>query len=99
MTVHNFGSGTFNNELWINNKVIFEKPQGVDVEFVNSGAFDWVFADENGKEVRTLRENNAHAGWSSMNFASLGLYGNYSIGFRNASLGKKTIKQGEVRFG
>ncbi len=82
--------------MWINNKAVFKKPDGVDVEFVTAGAFDWVFADAAGKEVRTLRHKNEHGGWTSMNFASLGLFGDYSIGFRNASPGEKQIKQGDV---
>ncbi len=98
MAVYNFGTGSFNKELWINNKAIFKKPKGVNVEFVSSGAFDWIFADENGKEIRTLHHDNEHGGWTSMNFASLGLYGNYSIGFRNTYPGKKTIKQGDVSY-
>lgn len=98
MVIHHFGSGSFKNELWINKKAVFRKPEGVDVEFISAGAFDWVFADESGKEVRTHRQSNAHGGWTSMNFSSLGLFGNYSIGFRNASPGEKRIKQGDVHF-
>jgi hypothetical protein len=93
---YHFESGSFTTEMWINNKAVFTKPVGVDVEFTTPGAFDWVFADANGKEVRTLRANNEHGGWTSMNFASLGLSGNYSVGFRNASPGEKQIKQGDV---
>jgi hypothetical protein len=65
-----------------------QKPVDVSVEFITAGAFDWVFADGHGKEVRTLHHKNPHGGWTSMNFPSLGLFGDYSIGFRNASLGK-----------
>jgi hypothetical protein len=93
---YHFGSASFTKEMWINNKAVFKKPAAVDVEFVTAGAFDWVFADENGKEVRTLRSKNEHGGWTGMQFASLGLYGSYSIGFRNASSGKQEIKQGDV---
>jgi hypothetical protein len=93
---HHFGPGTFTNEMWINNKAVFNKPKNVNVEFVTPGAFDWVFADTKGKEVRTLRAQNEHGGWTGMDFASLGLYGDYSIGFRNASPGEKQIKQGDV---
>lgn len=93
---YHFGPGSFTNEMWINNKAVFTKPVGVDVEFVTAGAFDWVFADANGKEVRTLRVKNEHGLWTGMNFASLGLFGDYSIGFRNASPGEKQIKQGDV---
>jgi hypothetical protein len=31
-----FGAGSFSKEMWIDNKTIFEKPTGVDVEFVNA---------------------------------------------------------------
>jgi hypothetical protein len=93
---YHFGAASFSNELWLNNGTAFKKPDGANVEFITPGAFDWVFSDENGKEVRTLRSKNEHGGWTSMNFASLGLYGNYRIGFRNASTGAKEIKQGDV---
>jgi hypothetical protein len=96
MPDHKFGSGSFKNELWINKKAVFQRPVGVDVEFVTAGAFDWVFADSSGKEVRTHGHTNPNGGWTSMNFASLGLFGDYSIGFRNASSGEKKIKQGNV---
>ncbi|WP_158789040.1 hypothetical protein [Granulicella sp. L46] len=95
---YHFEFGSFTNEMWINNKIVFKKPAGVDVEFVSAGAFDWVFDDANGKEVRTLRSKNEHGGWTSVDFPSLGLHGDYSIGFRNASSGEKEIKQGDVRF-
>lgn len=97
MPTHHFGTGSFRNELWINRKTVFRNPAGVDVEFITAGAFDWVFADEHGAEVRTLRHANPNGGWTSMDFASLGLFGNYSIGFRNASPGEKRIQQGDVR--
>ena len=59
---YHFGSAKFTNEFWINNKGVFTKPAGVDVEFLTAGAFDWVFADAQGKEIRTLRANNGHGG-------------------------------------
>ena len=93
---YHFESASFTKEFWIDNKRVFKKPSGVDVEFVTAGAFDWVFADANGKEVRTLHHKNEHGGWTSMNFASLGLYADYSVGFRNASAGEQQIKQGDV---
>jgi hypothetical protein len=96
MTEHKFGSGSFKKELWINKKAVFERPVGVNVEFVTGGAFDWVFANSSGKEVHTFRHANSNGGWTSMDFASLGLFGDYSIGFRNASPGEKKIKQGVV---
>jgi hypothetical protein len=93
---YHFGSASFTKEMWINDKTVFKKPDGVDVEFVTAGAFDWVIADANGKEVRTLPAKNEHGGWASMNFTSLGLFSDYRIGFRNASPGEKQIKQGDV---
>jgi hypothetical protein len=97
VATEHFGAASFTSEVWIKNKKVFHKPVGVDVEFINSGAFDWIFADPKGTEVRTLRHKNEHAGWTSVDLASLGLFGDYSIGFRNASAGEKRIKQGDVR--
>jgi len=94
---YHFGSETFTKEVWINKKAVFTKPAGVDVEFVTAGAFDWVVADSDGKEVRTLLHKNEHGGWTSIDFSSLGLSGDYSIGFRNASPKEQQIKQGDVR--
>jgi hypothetical protein len=93
---HHFGSASFTTEVWINNKALFTKPRNVDVEFVTAGPFDWIIADKDGNVVKTLRHKNEHGGWTSINFPSLGLYGNYSIGFRNASSGPQQIKQGDV---
>lgn len=39
---------------------------------------------------------NEHGGWTGVNLASLGLSGDYSIGFRNTSTGTKSMKQGDV---
>jgi hypothetical protein len=94
---YHFGSATFKTEMWINNKAVFTKPAGVDVEFVTAGAFDWVIADAQGKEVKTVRHKNEHGGWTGIDFSSLGLSGDYSIGFRNASSGEQEIKQGDIR--
>lgn len=66
---YHFGEGSFAKEMWINNKAVFKKPIGVNVEIVTAGAFDWIFADPVGKEVRTLHQENEHGGWTSMNFA------------------------------
>jgi hypothetical protein len=55
-----------------------------------------VFADASGKEVRTVRHKNEHGGWTSIDLASLGLYGDYSIGFRNISSRTQRIKQVDV---
>jgi hypothetical protein len=94
---YHFGSASFASEMWINNKAVFTKPVGVDVEFVTALPFDWVFADSKGKEVRTLHVKNEHGGWTGMNFASLGLTGDYSIGFRNSMPPfDQQIKQGDV---
>ncbi len=92
-----FGSGEFSKELWIDHKRVFVKPKDVNVEFVNSGPFDWVFADKDGKEVRTYRHDNK-SGWTGINLFSLGLSGDFSIGFRNASSVVLKIKQGDVGF-
>ncbi|CDZ54431.1 hypothetical protein [Neorhizobium galegae] len=92
-----FGAGEFSSELWIDSKRVFVKPRSVDVEFVNSGPFDWVFADANGKEVRTYRHDNK-SGWTGIHFFSLGLTGDFSIGFRNAGSGLLKVKQGDVHF-
>jgi hypothetical protein len=93
-----FGAGEFSNEFWIDNKRVFLRPTSVDVEFINSGPFDEVFGDENGREVRTYRHDN-RSGWTSIHMFSLGLSsGNYSIGFRNASSDVLKITQGIVYF-
>jgi hypothetical protein len=97
MADYHFGSGSFKDELWLNDKAVFTKPKSVDVEFITPGSFDWVFADANGVEVRTLHQEKAGGGWTSIDFASLGLYDDYSIGFRNTSPGERQIKQGDVR--
>jgi hypothetical protein len=104
MATQHFGSASFQDEYWVNSKGVFHKPIGVDVEFTTSGDFDWVFADENGVEVKTVHHNNHsgwtsidHSGWTSIDFASLGLFGDYSIGFRNASTVLQQIKQVDVR--
>ena len=94
-TVH-FGPATFKTEFWINNKTVFKKPKNVNVEFVTAGAFDWVFADSSGHEVKTVPTKNEHGGWTGIDFASQGLYQDYSIGFRNASGKDQEIKQGDV---
>jgi hypothetical protein len=94
---YHFESASFTTDMWINNKTVFIKAAGGDVEFATAGAFDWGFSDSNGKEVRTLRANNEYGGWTGMDFASPGLGGNDRIGFRNASTGEKEIKQGDVR--
>jgi hypothetical protein len=44
------------------------------------------------------RTPNEHGGWTSVDFPSLGLYRDHSIGFRNASSGTQQIKQGVVHF-
>jgi hypothetical protein len=93
---YHFGPATFKTEIWINNKTVFKKPKSVNVEFVTAGAFDWVFADSSGHEVKIARYKNEHGGWTGIDFASQGLYQDYSIGFRNASGNDEEIKQGDV---
>ncbi|MGR9431384.1 hypothetical protein [Rhizobium leguminosarum] len=97
MDDYHFGAGEFSGELWIDGKRVFTRPRGVNVEFVNSGPFDWVFSDATGTEVRTYRHDNK-SGWTGIDLFSLGLTGDFSIGFRNASGGILKIKQGDVHF-
>jgi hypothetical protein len=92
-----FDGGSFKDEYWIGDKRVFPRPVGVDVEFVTAGPFDWIFAGEDGKEARTTPCKNEHGGWTGVHLASLGLHGNYSIGFRNKSADKQEIKQIDVR--
>jgi hypothetical protein len=100
MKEYHFKTSSFKNELWIRQKSIFEKLNGVDVEFISPGAFDWVIADPNGKEIKTVRNMNEHGGWTSIHLPSLGLYNNYSIGFRKANgTPIMNIKQGVVSYG
>jgi hypothetical protein len=98
MEDYHFGAFTFSQEYWINNKKVFIKPKNVHIEVVNSGDFYWLFADEKGKEVRTLHQGKAGGGWTSVNLFSLGLSDNYSIGFRNNSPGERQFKQGDIDF-
>jgi hypothetical protein len=93
---YTFGEASFKTDMWINKKAVFSKPKNINVEFTSAGAFDWVFADATGKEVKKVRHSNAHGGWTSVNLPSLGLYGDYSVGFRNASGSEQHIKQGTV---
>jgi len=98
MSDHHFGNGAFVGELWIAGKRVFPNLSGADVEFVTPGAFDWIIADEKGVEVKAVRHTNGHGGWTSIDLPSQGLFGNFSIGFRNKSDGAKEIKQGDVQF-
>lgn len=97
MPSHHFGSGSFKNELWISQKKIFPKLLSVDVEFTTGGAWAWLIADEKGKIVKT--KDHSGSGWTSVHLPSLGLYGGFSIGFKNLSEGDKVIKQGDVNYG
>lgn len=100
MPVTHFGRGEFRTELWIREKTVFTQPERVDVEFENQGAFDWLFADRSGAIVKISRHSNSAAGWTSVHLPSLGLSGDYSIGFRSASPGVlRQIKQGDVTHG
>lgn len=98
MKEHKFGAASFKIELWIDNKRVFEKPKRIDVEFITAGAFDWVIADEKGTEIRQVRHENLNGGWTSLDLNSLGLFNNYSIGFRNASASEQKLKQGIIYF-
>lgn len=97
MPTHHFESGSFRNELWVAQKRVFPNLERVDVEFTVGGTWDWVIADENGVEVKTVRHNGSL--WTGIDLPSLGLFGGHSIGFRNASPGEKVIKQGDVTYG
>lgn len=96
---HHFGSGSFKSELWISGKRVFAKLKRVDVEFVTGGPWEWIIANAAGQVIRTVRYDKTTAGWTSIDLPSLGLHGDYSIGFRNASPSEKTIKQGDVTYG
>lgn len=97
MPVTHFGRGEFRNELWIQQKTVFTRPESVDVEFENQGVFEWLFANRSGTVVKISRHPNSAAGWTSVHLPSLGLYEDYSIGFRNVSPGVlRLIKQGDV---
>lgn len=98
MPSHRFGEGSFSNELWIANKRVFSQPTDVTVEIITRSTFDWLFADPEGNIVKTSRVDD-HSGWTGVNLPSLGLFGDYSIGFRNAGSGTIQIKQGEVLHG
>jgi hypothetical protein len=95
--IHNFGAASFTNIIWIANKRVFPKPKDVNVEFLTGGEWDWVISDTAGTVVKTVRHNGP-SGWTSINFPSLGLYDDYSIGFRNASSGQKKIRGGDVTY-
>lgn len=92
-----FAGASFTVEHWINGKQVFKKPRLAEVEFSVMGEFDWVFADDKGKEVRTLREKNPGGGWHTVDLPSLGLHGDYSIGFRNVGSAEKRFKHGSVK--
>lgn len=96
MTAYHFGTGSFATELWISSKMIFKRPISVDVEFSTAGPFDWLFANRGGAIVKSLRHDNSHGGWTSINFASLGLYDDYAIGFQNVTTSQQIVKQGDV---
>jgi hypothetical protein len=96
---HHFGAGSFQHELWIASKKVFPKLKGVDVEFITGGPWEWLIAESTGSVVKTVRYDKPNGGWTGIDLPSLGLYGDYSIGFRNASAEEKKIKQGDVRYG
>src|SRR4030095_17239190 len=98
MLTYSFSTSSVQNGRGINGKRVFKKPTGASVEFTNGGAFDWVFADSSGKVIKTYRAQNPNGGWRSVDLSSLGLFGDYSIGFRNASTGTRGIKPGEVAY-
>jgi len=93
---HHFGSGSFKKELWVASKKIFPKLTDVNVEF-QSGQWEWIIADSAGNFVRSV--NGGGGGWHGINLPSLGLHGDYSIGFRSASSDTKVIVQGDINYG
>lgn len=96
-TEYDFDSLSFTADVWIGNKIVFHNPIDVDVEFITADPFEWIIADSQGNIVRTVKHPNAHGGWTSIDLPSLGLYKDYSIGFRNDGSSGQQIKQGEVR--
>lgn len=95
--IQDIGPGSFTNELWVAKKKVFPKLKSVNVEFLSLGEWDWMIADSAGAVVKTVRYKGS--GWTSIDLPSLGLYGSYSVGFRNASPGEKKIRGGDVTFG
>jgi hypothetical protein len=78
MATQHFGLQLW-TEYWINGKAVFSKPIGVDITFIMPEAFDWVIADTNGVEAKAGHNINALGGWTSLDFASLGLFDDYPI--------------------
>lgn len=100
MADYHFGASSFRYLLWIKQKTVFDKLEGVDAEFVTPGAFDWIIAGPDGAVIKTVRNNNEHGGWASINLPSLGLFKSYSIGFRKANgVAIMKVKQGAVMYG
>lgn len=100
MAEYVFGRSTFTNEIWVDNKRVFTGLKEVNVEIEGPGNWDWLIADANGQVVKTLRVTDP-GGWTSINLFSLGLSGDYSVGFRNASDqgGTRVIRNGSVEYG
>jgi hypothetical protein len=96
---YNFGSSSFVGERWIDHKRVFVQPVNVSVEFSSTQTFEWLIADVFGRIVKTVRVNQIHGGWTSINLPSLGLYQNYSIGFKSIVPARMQITKGEVTFG
>lgn len=95
--IFHFGNGTFSSELWIANKRVFANLKEVNVEFLSGDLWDWVINDASGNLVKIVRHHGL-SGWTSIDLPSLGLYGAFSIGFRNASSSEKIIRGGDVNF-
>lgn len=95
---HHFGNATFNTLIWVDNARLFTRLKSIDVEFLSAGAFAWIFSDKLGNEVKSVPYPNEQGGWTSIHLPSLGLFGDFKVGFRNASSGPKKIKQGDVTF-
>lgn len=95
---HDFGNGTFTNELWIAGKRVFENLKSANVEFLTGGEWDWLIADSSGVVVKTIRHVGP-GGWASIDLPSQGIYGSHSLGFRSASPGIKKIRGGDLTYG
>lgn len=95
MADYSFGAGQFRNQLWLGSKRVFVRPRGVEIEFTTSGPMSWLIADAAGSIVKTVPVASG-GGWKTIDFASLGLYDNYSIGFQNNSSVEQRIRAGTV---
>ena len=97
MPLHKFRGGSFTSELWIDGKRLFSRPTQLNVEFSTGGTFAWLIADATGLIVKAVPAKAG--GWTSLDLPSLGLHKDYSVGFRNTSVGTAKILHGDVAYG